>query len=87
MDDNDEFIGVSDESQEIADRLMNSLNGTLTSDGVQAIVIILTNILAATAPSLNEASEMCDAVLESVKKSLEGMDINRLCRWSDNTLN
>jgi len=83
----EEFVCVSEESQEIAERLMDILNGTITSDGVQAIVIIFTNILSATAPSLNEANEMCNGVLESVKKSLEGMDQDRLCRWSDTTLN
>jgi len=85
--DDDEFIGVSEESQDLADLMMEILNGTKTSDGVQAIVVLMTNILAATAPSLNEANEMCDGVLESVKKSLEGMDKDRLCRWSDNTIN
>ena len=83
----EEFVCVSDESQDLAMQMLDVLDGTRTADGVQAIVVLITNILAATAPSLNEANEMCDGVLESVKKSLEGMDADRLCRWSDNTVN
>lgn len=83
----EEFVCVSDESQELASQMMDVLDGTRTADGVQAIVVLFTNILAATAPSLNEANEMCDGVFESVKKSLEGMDADGFCRWSNSTIN
>lgn len=85
--DEDEFVTVSDESLDIADHLMEVLDGSSTSEGVQAIVVTLTNILAATAPGISEANDMCSAIMESVKKSIESMDTDRLCRWSKSKLN
>lgn len=85
--DEDEFVTVSDESLRIADDLTAALYGVGTAEGVQALVIVLSNLLADTAPHMAAAKDMSYAIKESVDKSIESMDTERLCRWSTSQFN
>jgi hypothetical protein len=81
--DDDEYVNVSDESFEIADKVQEIFHGRKAFEVVQAVVIVMTNLLAETAPSMKDAQEMLGGISDSVNKSLEIMDRDGFCQWSE----
>jgi hypothetical protein len=77
-----EFGELSDESYELLNALMDTMEGSETSIGLEALTACLAEILSQVSPDLPQAIRISELICKSVEKSLEKMDSMGVCSWN-----
>ena len=82
MNDED-YEEASEESVELACEIMEMMEGVEAWTIIEALIVATTNAIAASAPNLKSAHIAADGIIDSIKVSIDSMDAEGLCRWSN----